>query len=90
MKMKKTLLKQTAVELTAGKRLLRQKRRKAKRGGGIARANAQRTAEVVAKAVKSLERHRTLLGVRPPTESKIKRPGRTRRAKRSTKIKRGS
>jgi hypothetical protein len=61
MKKKKTLLKQTAIELTVAKRLSRQKRRKARRSGGLVRANARRTAEVVEDAAKSIERHRSLL-----------------------------
>ena len=62
MKSVKRLLQDTGEELTAGKKLLVEKKRLAKRAKGkIARSNAKRQVQVIDEAVDSITDHRKLL-----------------------------
>ena len=62
MKTVKRLLQDTGEEVTAGKKLLVEKKRLAKRAKGkIARSNAKRQVQVIDEAVDSITDHRKLL-----------------------------
>ena len=62
MKSVKRLLRDTGEELTAGKKLVVEKKRLAKRAKGkVARSNAKRQVQVIEEAVDSITDHRELL-----------------------------